>query len=126
MPSVPEVMPKNNAGGTDSVPKSLVPEKVNNYQANIGGDVSDKPLGLEQLMKMSEQIENSVPNFDPFIAVKADAEFIYFPGMPPQQRRHQNVWRDATEDELRNQTDMKDSSAVPNDNFFEEFMKIAD
>ena len=28
-------------------------EKVNNYQANLG-EVTDKPLGLEQLQKMAE------------------------------------------------------------------------
>lgn len=100
MPSVPEVMPKT-MNPEAKKPEKLA-EKVNNYQANLG-EVTDKPLGLEQLQKMAEQIENSVPNFDPFIAVKADAEYIYFPGKPPQKRKHKNLWRDATEEELRNQ-----------------------
>ena len=78
------------------------------------------------MQKAAEQIENSVPIFDPFIGVTADHEFIYFPGKPPQMRKHQNKWRDATEEELRNQLESKDSKVIPNDNFFEEFMKIAD
>ena len=51
MPSVPEVMPKTNSN--EMAKPEKLPEKMNNYEANLG-EVSDKPLGLEQLQKMAE------------------------------------------------------------------------
>jgi len=46
--------------------------------------VGDKPLGLEQLQKAAEQIENSIPIFDPFMGATADKDYIYFPVQPPR------------------------------------------
>ena len=70
MPSVPEVMPPKHNNPEENR-NSRFSQKINDYQANLGQDLN-KPLGLEQLVKLSEKIENSVPNFDPFISVTAD------------------------------------------------------
>ena len=88
----------------------------------------DKPLTIEQLQRAAEQIENKVPVFDPYLAVTADADFIYFPGQAPKKRRHHNRWRDATEEELKEHTSKNKDVDRPGDttNFFEEFMQTAD
>ena len=84
-------------------------------------------MGLEQLQKAAEQIENSVPVFDPYMSVTADADFIYFPGMNPKPRKKTNVWRDATEAEIAMHVQVKGTVIEPDDTtFFDEFMAIAD
>ena len=90
------------------------------------GDQNDKPLGLDQLQKAAEQFENTNPIFDPFISVTADTDFMYFPGKPPRKRKHANRWRDATQEEMDQQNEMNQMSKQGNDDFFEEFMRIAD
>ena len=46
--------------------------------------------------------------------------------MPPRKRRHANVWRDATEEELKHQLEATNNYTNPNDNFFDDFMRMAD
>ena len=77
------------------------------------------------MLKTAEKIENSVPEMDEFISVTADKDFIYFPNKPPKPRKRANNWRDATEEELARDTGGINQSNQ-NDNFFEDFMKIAD
>lgn len=95
---------------------------MNKYEAALG---ADQPRDLEQLQKAAEQLENIDADLDPFASVTADKDYIYFPGMPPKKRKHANKWRDATEEEIKqhlHQFGIVDQ----NDNFFEEFMRIAD
>lgn len=87
--------------------------------------MANKSLKLEDLLKTAEKIENSVPEMDEFISVTADKDFIYFPHKAPKPRKRANVWRDATEEELKQSAGGLNTSSQ-NDNFFEEFMKIAD
>lgn len=53
------------------------------------------------MLKAAEEIENTNPLADPFRNVTADKDFIYFPGKHPKARKHANVWRDATEEEMK-------------------------
>jgi hypothetical protein len=53
------------------------------------------------MLRAAEEIEMTNPLFDTFRNVTADKEFIYFPGKPPKARRHANIWRDATEEEMK-------------------------
>jgi len=53
------------------------------------------------MLKAAEEIENSNPLFDVFRNVTADKEFIYFPGKQPKPRKHINMWRDATDEEMK-------------------------
>jgi hypothetical protein len=55
----------------------------------------------DEMLKAAEEIEMTNPNFDPFRNVTADKEFIYFPGKQPKPRRYANMWRDATEEEMK-------------------------
>ena len=61
------------------------------------------------------------------MSVTADKEFIYFPGQPPRQRKYQNKWRDATQEEINDHM-VSNEVNKPGEttNFFEEFMRIAD
>jgi hypothetical protein len=58
--------------------------------------------------------------------VTADKDFMYFAGKPPRKRKHANRWRDATQEEMDQQNEMNQMSKQGNDDFFEEFMRIAD
>jgi len=51
---------------------------------------------------------------------------MYFAGKPPRKRKHANRWRDATQEEMDQQNEMNQMSKQGNDDFFEEFMRIAD
>ena len=87
--------------------------------------MANKSLKLEDLLKTAEKIENSVPEMDEFISVTADKDFIYFPNKQPKPRKRANIWRDATAEEIKQSAGAMNASSQ-NDNFFEEFMKIAD
>ena len=77
------------------------------------------------MLKATEEMENSNPLLDQFRTVTADKDFIYFPGKQPKPRKHANVWRDATEEEMKQHVVQNDDINT-NDNFFEDFMRIAD
>ena len=62
---------------------------------------------------------------DEFVGVTADKDFIYFPMKAPKPRKRANKWRDATEEELKIQAEIN-NGFNHNDNFFEDFMQIAD
>ena len=87
---------------------------------------SEKPLGLDQLKAQAEQFEKSVPVIDPFFSVTADDKYIYFPGMDPKPRRKRNIWRDATPQELAYNVHIKSTLEDHGQNFFDDFMAIAD
>jgi len=66
-------------------------------------------------------------SLDPFATVTADADYIYFPGMPPRRRKHAHKWRDATKEEMETQAAMGVQIREGEDDadFYEEFMENA-
>jgi len=83
-------------------------------------------MGLEDLQRAAEQMDNNAPTYDPYLSVTADADFIYFPGMAPRRRRHLNKWRDATESEIQQHTTVTTFVEEDDQVFYDEFMEKAD